>query len=127
EEPDVDFESQFVKSNGQIEKKEPAITSPVKTTNQSIAFPSVNGLAVTTQPVAPSIPLIGNNQSTDPKTSQAFMSVFADPFAAAPVNPATIQQHYQMELQQQKVQQQQQQQQIMLSPLLNTKVCVLIS
>ncbi|CAH8501062.1 unnamed protein product [Heterobilharzia americana] len=135
EPPDADFESSkqgsIVKNNEKTEHKETVITtsasnlSPSKMTSQSIHLPVVvNGLPVTTQAVISTLQL-ANSQTIDSKASQAFMPVFSDPFAAAPVNPATIQQHYQMELQQyQQKAQQQQHQQVINSPVLNTKILV---
>lgn len=127
EEPDTEFESKkpgvFVKSDERPEKSELVTacstsnwSSSIVVASSSSNLPIMNGLTVVTQSFVPSSHFT-SDFNLDPKTSQAFIpSVISDPFSAAPINPATIQRHYQMELQQQ-----QQHQQITGSSLLSSK------
>ncbi|CAH8514851.1 unnamed protein product [Schistosoma margrebowiei] len=130
EEPDTEFEPTklgvFAKNNGRPEKNELVTvcstsncSPPIVVASSSSNLSIMNGLTAVTQSFVP------NSQFTsdfnlDPRTSQAFIPpIISDPFSAAPINPATIQRHYQMELQQQTAQQQHQQ--ITGSSLLGSK------
>ncbi|KAH8861362.1 Protein numb [Schistosoma japonicum] len=127
EEPDTDFEpikpGVFSKTDEQRGKIESVTTSSThnwsqfKVASSSFNFPVLNG--------SPAAAQFTSGHYFDSRTSQAVIPpIIADPFSAAPVNPATIQQHHQIELQQYQTAQQQQQQHsqpIMGSSLLNSK------
>lgn len=125
EEPDTEFEPTklgiFAKNNERPEKSELVTacstsnwSQPMVVASSSSNLPIMNGLTVVTQSFVPSSQFT-SDFNLDPRTSQAFIPpIISDPFSAAPINPATIQRHYQMELQQQH-------QQITGSSLLSSK------